>query len=72
MPEEKGKPKILITGRIPDNVLRGLKQRFEVEANLEDRPMARERVLKAIADKEGLSLWLATPLISNSSIMLPG
>jgi glyoxylate reductase len=53
MPEEKGKPKILITGRIPDNVLRGLKQRFEVEANLEDRPMARERVLKAIADKEG-------------------
>jgi glyoxylate reductase len=53
MPEEKGKLKILITGRIPDDVLRGLKQRFEVEANLEDRPMARERVLKAIADKEG-------------------
>jgi glyoxylate reductase len=53
MPEEKGKPKILITGRIPDDVLRGLKQRFEVEVNLEDRPMARERVLRAIADKEG-------------------
>jgi len=54
MPEEKDKPKILITGRIPDDVLRGLKQRFEVEANLEDRPMDRGRVLQAIADKEGL------------------
>ncbi len=53
MPEEKDKTKILITGRIPDDVLRGLKQRFEVEANREDRPMARERVLRAIADKEG-------------------
>ena len=30
-----------------------MKQRFEVEANLEDRPMDRERVFQAIADKEG-------------------
>ena len=53
MPAERDKSKILITGRIPDDVLRELEQSFEVEANLEDRPMARERVLRAIADKEG-------------------
>jgi glyoxylate reductase len=53
MIEEKARPKILITGRLPDEVLYTLKQRFEVEANLEDRPMDRERVLQAIADKDG-------------------
>ena len=53
MPEERIKPKILVSGRLPDEVTHALKQRFEVEANLEDRPMARERLLEAIADKEG-------------------
>jgi glyoxylate reductase len=53
MIEERARPKILITGRLPDEVLYTLKQRFEVEANLEDRPMDRERVLQAMADKEG-------------------
>ena len=45
--------KILITGRLPDEVLQALKQRFDVEANPHDRPMDREQVLQAIADKEG-------------------
>jgi glyoxylate reductase len=53
MAEERAMTKILITGRLPDEVLYTLKQRFEVEANLEDRPMDRERVLQAMADKEG-------------------
>jgi glyoxylate reductase len=53
MLEERDKTKILITGRIPDEVLRELGQRYEIESNLEDRPMARARVLEAIADKEG-------------------
>ena len=53
MPEEMARPRILITGRLPDEVLQALKQRFEVEANLEDKPMDRERVLRAIGDKEG-------------------
>ncbi len=53
MPEERVKPKILVSGRIPDEVMQALKERFEVEANLEDRPMERERLLDAIADKEG-------------------
>ena len=54
MREESDKPKILITARLPEEVLRALKQRFDVEANFEDRPMARERLLQAIPDKEGL------------------
>jgi glyoxylate reductase len=53
MAEERARPKILITGRLPDEVLHALKHRFDVEANLEDRPMDRKRVLQAIADKEG-------------------
>ncbi|MCG6536807.1 MAG: hypothetical protein L7F78_19390 [Syntrophales bacterium LBB04] len=47
------KPKILITGRLPEEVMHALKQRFEVEANIQDRPMAREGLLQSIADKEG-------------------
>ncbi len=47
------KAKILITGRLPDQVLQALKQRFDVEANPHDRPMDRKQVLQAIADKEG-------------------
>ncbi len=54
MAEEKDRPRILITGRLPEEVLKVLKQRFKVEANREDRPMERDRVLKALADKEGL------------------
>jgi len=53
MPAVKDKPKILITGRIPGVVLRELEHSFDVEANLEDRPMPREQVIRAIADKEG-------------------
>jgi len=53
MPVKRSKSKILVTGHIPDVVLRELEQSFEVDANLEDRPMARERVLRALTDKEG-------------------
>ncbi|HVN23337.1 MAG TPA: D-glycerate dehydrogenase [Syntrophorhabdales bacterium] len=54
MAHRRNREKILVTGRIPDDVLRSLRQRFDVEANTQDRPMERERVLRALADKDGL------------------
>ena len=48
------KKKILVTGRLPDEVMEQLAAACDMEANREDRPMEREQVLEKIADKEGL------------------
>ena len=48
------KKKILVTGRLPDEVMAQLAAVCDMEANREDRPMEREQVLKRIADREGL------------------
>ena len=48
------KKKILVTGRLPDEVMAHLAAACDMEANREDRPMEREQVLKKIADREGL------------------
>jgi glyoxylate reductase len=50
----EGKKKILVTGRLPDEVMAQLSSACDMEANREDRPMERERVLEMIAGKEGL------------------
>jgi glyoxylate reductase len=49
-----GKKKILVTGRLPDEVMAQLDAACDMEANREDRPMEREQVLKKISDREGL------------------
>jgi glyoxylate reductase len=48
------KKKILVTGRLPDEVMEQLDTACDMEANREDRPMEREHVLEKIAGKEGL------------------
>lgn len=48
------KPKILVTGRLPDSIIRSLSEHCEVEANTEDKPMEMDAILAAIPDKEGL------------------
>jgi len=48
------KKKILVTGRLPDEIMAQLAGACDMEANREDRPMEREQVLKRIADREGL------------------
>lgn len=48
------KPKVLLTGRIPDGVMAVLEEACDVEANREDRPMERARVLDLITNKDGL------------------
>jgi glyoxylate reductase len=46
--------KVLVTGILPEEVMALIKREHEVEANFEDRPIERERLLQAIGDKEGL------------------
>ena len=48
------KKKILVTGRLPDEVMERLAGVCDMEANREDRPMERQQVLDKISDKEGL------------------
>jgi len=48
------KKKILVTGRLPDEVMERLAAVCDMEANREDRPMERQQVLDKISDKEGL------------------
>jgi glyoxylate reductase len=48
------KPKVLLTGRIPDEVMKILTEACDVEANTEDRPMERRKVLELLAGKDGL------------------
>ncbi len=46
--------KVLVTGILPDHVMDLIKKEHEVEANYEDHPIERTRLLKAIKDKDGL------------------
>jgi glyoxylate reductase len=48
------KKKILVTGRLPDEVMERLAAVCDMEANREDRPMERQQVLDKIADRDGL------------------
>ena len=48
------KPKILVTGRLPDFILNLLGEKCDVESNQFDRPMEDAVLRRSIADKEGL------------------
>jgi len=45
---------VLITGRLPDDVLALIKKEHNVEINIHDRPMDREKIISGITDKDGL------------------
>ncbi|MFZ7112325.1 MAG: 2-hydroxyacid dehydrogenase [Desulfatiglandales bacterium] len=45
---------VMVTGRLPEEVLSLLKKSHQVEVNPEDRPMTRKRLLQRIGEKEGL------------------
>lgn len=55
------KPRVLITGRLPAEVLEDLAQECAVDAQTEDRPMERDALLRSVAGKEGL-----IPMITDS------
>ena len=46
--------KILVTGRLPAEVLETLTREHDVDARKADRPMPREQILQCVSDKEGL------------------
>ncbi|MBW1721668.1 MAG: D-glycerate dehydrogenase [Deltaproteobacteria bacterium] len=46
--------KVLVTGRLPDEILALLGKEHDLELNREDRPMEREKILEKVRDKEGL------------------
>lgn len=48
------KPKVLVTGRLPDQIMKSLSGHCDIEANVMDRPMETDAILASIADKEGL------------------
>ena len=59
--------KVIVTGIIPEEVMNQIKKEHEVEANPEDGPMAREKLLRAIGDKEGL-LCMITDIIDTAML----
>jgi glyoxylate reductase len=48
------KKRILVTGRLPQDIMTGLAKKYEADINIEDKPFAREKFLEGIRDKEGL------------------
>jgi glyoxylate reductase len=46
--------KVLVTGRLPEEVMTVIKEEHHVEAHGEDRPINRKRLLDLVGDKEGL------------------
>ncbi|MEN6320613.1 MAG: D-glycerate dehydrogenase [Syntrophaceae bacterium] len=48
------KNKILITGRLPEEIMTSLAKIYEIEVNDEDKPFPRHRLLRGIVDKDGL------------------
>jgi len=48
------KPKILVTGKLPDQIMKTLAEHCVIEANSEDKPMAMDAILALIPDKDGL------------------
>ena len=46
--------KVLVTCIVPEEVTALIKKEHDLEANEEDRPMPREKLLKGVEDKDGL------------------
>lgn len=53
---------VLITGRLPDEVLALIEKDHSVEINRQDKPMDRKRLLSNIGDKEGLLCMITDPI----------
>ena len=46
--------RILITGRLPGDIMASLAKKYAVHANMEDRPFDRQKLLQSMRDKDGL------------------
>jgi glyoxylate reductase len=48
------KKRILVTGRLPQDIMTGLAKKYEADINIQDKPFDRQILLDGIKDKEGL------------------
>jgi len=48
------KKRILVTGRLPQEIMTSLSEKYEAEINVEDKPLERQKFLDSIKDKHGL------------------
>jgi glyoxylate reductase len=48
------KKRILVTGRLPRDIMMGLSKEYEADINIEDTPLDRQNFLDRIEDKDGL------------------
>jgi glyoxylate reductase len=48
------KKRILVTGRLPQEIMTSLSEKYEAEINREDEPFNRQKLLDGIKDKDGL------------------
>jgi len=46
--------RILVTGRLPQDIMTALSKKYEAVINIEDKPFDRQKLLDGIKDKEGL------------------
>lgn len=49
---------VLVTGNLPESILDSIRKEHAVEVNGQDRPLERERLLEAVANKQGLLTML--------------
>jgi glyoxylate reductase len=48
------KKRILVTGRLPQEIMASLSEKYEADINVEDKPLERQKFLDSIKDKHGL------------------
>ncbi|HEX7533928.1 MAG TPA: D-glycerate dehydrogenase [Syntrophales bacterium] len=48
------KKRILVTGRLPQDIMTGLAKKYKADINIEDKPFVRQKLLNGIKGKEGL------------------
>jgi glyoxylate reductase len=53
------KKKVLVTGRLPEEIMADLQRHYDVIANKEDHPMEHTAIARAIEDREGLLCMLS-------------
>ncbi|MDQ7781381.1 MAG: D-glycerate dehydrogenase [Desulfomonilaceae bacterium] len=64
--------KVLVTGKLPDEIISTLNQRHDVVANRFDFPMPREEVIEQVRDKDGLLCMITDRIDDELMEQAPG
>lgn len=66
------KPKILVTRRLPADVMHRIEELFEATHNASDAPMAADALIKGAAEQDGLLVTITEPVTADVIAALPG